>query len=100
MINAITNNIRTNNIKDTDIQIYDAEKCFDKLWAKECYNDIHDNDFISDKLSLLYNVNKDAQVAVKTTNGISKRIDISGTIMQGTVWDSVMCTSKIDTLGK
>ena len=41
MINAITNNIRTNNIKDTDIQIYDAEQCFDKLWAKECYNDIY-----------------------------------------------------------
>ena len=43
VINAITNNIRKNSIKDTDIQIYDAEKCFDKLWAQECYNDIYEN---------------------------------------------------------
>ena len=100
VINAITNNIRKNNIKDTDIQIYDAEKCFDKLWAKECYNDVYENGFQSDKLALLYNINKDAQVAVKTKNGISNRIAISDTIMQGTVWASLMCTSTIDTLGK
>ena len=57
VINAITNNIRKNNIKDTDIHIYDAEKCFDKLWAKECFNDLYDNGFQSDKLALLYTIN-------------------------------------------
>ena len=100
VINAITNNIRKNNTKDTDIQIYDAEKCFDKLWAQECYNDIYENGFKSDKLALLYNINKDAQVAIKTSNGISERITISNTIMQRTVWASLMCTSTMDTLEK
>ena len=58
------------------MQINVAEKCFNKLWAKECYNDIYDNRFKSDNLSLLYNV-----IAVKTATGISKRIDITETIM-------------------
>ena len=100
VINAITNNIRKNHIKDTDIHIYDAEKCFDKLWAKECFNDVYENGLKSDKLALLYNINKDAKVAIKTSNGISKRITIQDTIMQGTVWASLICTSTIDTLGK
>ena len=76
VINEVTNSIRKNNIKDTDIHIYDAEKCFDKLWAKECYNDVYENGFVSDKLALLYNINKDAEVAIKTYNGISERITI------------------------
>ena len=45
-------------------------------------------------------MNKTAQVAVKTQGGITKRIPISDTIMQGTVWGSLLCTSTVDTLGK
>ena len=85
MINAITNNIRKRKLKDTDIHICDAEKCFDKLWATECYNDVFDYSFKSDKLALLYNVNKNAKVAIKTESGITDRIHIHNTIMQGTV---------------
>ena len=44
---------------------------------------------------MLYNV-----IAVKTATGISKRIDITDTIMQGTIWGCLMCTSPMDTLGK
>ena len=34
LIKAILNNVKRRNLKDTDITIYDAEKCFDKLLAK------------------------------------------------------------------
>ena len=85
VMNAVLHNVRKRNLKDTDIQIYDAEKCFDKLWSKECFNDIFENGFNNDKFSLLYNVNKTAQVAVKTHGGITKRIPISDTIVHGTV---------------
>ena len=36
VLSAITNNIKKRNLKGTDVHIYDAEKCFDKLWASEC----------------------------------------------------------------
>ena len=100
VISAISHNIRKRNLRDTDIQIYDAEKCFDKLWAKECFNDVFENGFRNDKLALLYNVNKDAKVAIKTIGGVTNRISIRDTIMQGTVWGSLLCTSTIDKLGK
>ena len=100
VINAISNNIVKRKLKDTDVQIVDVEKCFDKLWASECYNDIFENGLKNYKLSLLYKVNKIAKVAVKTSTGITERISINNTIMQGTVWGSLLCTSSIDGLGK
>ena len=44
--------------------------------------------------------NLNAMVAVKTSNGMSKRINLSNVIMQGTVWGGLMCTSRMDKLGK
>ena len=35
VMNAILLNVRRRKLKGTDVQIFDAEKCFDKLWAKE-----------------------------------------------------------------
>ena len=73
--------MRRRNIKDTDIQIYNVEKCFDKLWANESYNDVYENNFQNDKLALLYNINRNAKVAIKTLSGITERITITDTIM-------------------
>ena len=100
VVNAITNSIVKRRLKGVDIQIYDAYKCFDKLWAKECFNDIFDNGFKNDKLPLLFKENIGAKVAIKTSNGITRRMDISEVIMQGTVWGSLFCTSTMDKLGK
>ena len=100
VINAVMNNVTKRRLKNTDVTIYDAEKCFDKLWAQECFNDVFDNGFKNDKLNLLYEENVNAQVAVKVNSGITKRVTISNNIMQGTVWGSLLCTCTIDKLGK
>ena len=100
VINAIVNNVRKRNLKGIDVTVYDVEKCFDKLWAKECLNDIYECGFQNDKLPLLYHENTNAKVAIKTSSGITRRIDISEIIMQGTVWGSLLCTGTMDKLGK
>ena len=100
VINAVLNNASKRRSKNIDIGIYDAEKCFDKLWAQECFNDVIEHGFKNDKLTLLYAANVNAQVAVKTRTGITKRITMNEIIMQGTVWGSLFCTFCIDQLGK
>ena len=100
VINAITNNIARRNLKDIDITGYDAEKCFDKFFAKECFNDIYENGFTNDKLPLLFKENMNAKVAVKTSKGTTRPFTISEVIMQGTVWASLFCTSTMDKLSK
>ena len=100
VINAVMNEIVKKKLKGIDIQVFDVYKCFDKLWAKECLNDLYENGFDNDKLPLLYEANVNAQVAVKTATGITKRTPVSDVVMQGTVWGSIMCTSTMDKLGK
>ena len=98
--NAILNSITRRKLKDIDIEVYDIEKCFDKLWAQECINDMVASGFKNDKLTLLYEENVNAKIAVKTKSGITKRINLSEIIMQGTVWGSLLCTNSMDKLGK
>ena len=100
VINAISNEAVKRKLKGIDMQIFDVYKCFDKLWAKECLNDLYECGFTNDKLPLLYKENVDAQVAIKTASGITRRTSVSDVVMQGTVWGSLMCTSTMDKLGK
>ena len=67
---------------------------------EECINDLFETGFDNDKLSILYLENQNAEIAVKTPNGITERKSISNIIMQGTVWGSLCCTTTMDKLGK
>ena len=48
------------------------------------------------KLSVLFAINKNAEVAIKTSHGMTKRVNIPNIIMQGTVWGSMFCTTTIN----
>ena len=48
-----------------DVQVFDVEKCFDSLWVQECFNTLYENGFKNDKLVLLYEETKNAQIAIK-----------------------------------
>ena len=56
--------------------------------------------FNNDKLPLLFLENQNAQVAVKTPNGLSPRVNIQNIVMQGSVWGSLFCTTTMDKLGQ
>ena len=100
MLNAITNNVTKGKGEPCDIAAYDAEKCFDSLWAQECINDIWDAGCRDYKLPLLHLENQIAQVVVKTPGGNSEPNTIKNVIMQGGVMGSILCTSTMDKLGK
>ena len=100
VINAITNSVVNGNEEAVDLQVYDVEKCFDSLWVQECMNDAFEAGLNNDKLPLLFLENLNAQIAVKSFNGKSKRINIKNIIMQGSVWGSLLCTTTMDKLGK
>ena len=97
---AILNSIKSGHEEACDVSIYDVEKCFDSLWNKDCLNDMWDAGCQDDKLNLLAEGNKIASVAVKSSEGITKRFTISNIIMQGTVNSGLFCTSTMDKLAK
>ena len=100
VLNAIINSVIKGKEDPVDLEIFDIEKCFDGLWLEECINDIFEAGVDNDKLPLLYLENKNANIAVKTQEGKSDRVNIKNIIMQGTVWGSLLCTGTMDKLGQ
>ena len=100
VLNAVINSIKAGKEEACDITLYDVEKCFDALWAQECINTLYECGLNNDKLGILYEETKHANIAIKTAMGITERVDIENLIMQGTVFGSIICTSVIDKLAK
>ena len=100
VIGAITNSVINGDSRPIQIQIMDIKTCFDKLWLEASINSLYENGLKSDKLNLLYIENKNANVAVKVNNKVSKRFPVKNVVMQGSVWGGLKCTSQMDTLNK
>ena len=100
VLNVIFNSNKNRHEEAVDIQIYDVEQCFDSLWLEEVITSLYEAGFLNDKLPLLFLENRNAQVAVKTSGGISNRVNIKKIIMQGSVWGSLCCVALMDKLGK
>ena len=100
VLNSINNSVVNGTEAPIDIQLFDVEKCFDSLWVEECINDVFEAGLTNDKLNLLYLENQNANIAIKTQQGKSKRKSIQNVIMQGTIWGSLLCTSTMEKLGK
>ena len=100
VINAIMNENKNSSKEALDINVYDVAKCFDSLWLSECINDLYETGMKNDKLNLLYEANKSASIAIKTSSGETERFSIKDTVMQGTVWGGLLCTTTMDKLCK
>ena len=86
-----------------DIGIYDIEKAFDGLWLDDVMNDIYDTlppEQRDDKLSLIYESNKNNLVAVKTPVGLTERTNIKKIVTQGGTFGPIECSNSIDKIGK
>ena len=101
VINSILFEVSENKNINIDIEIYDIEKCFDKMWASETANDMFKAGLNDDKFVLVANSNRECQVAVKTPWGsLTERKTFRDIEMQGGVLTPLKCSVQIDTLGK
>ena len=74
VINGIINDVLSSNKKTpVDIQIMDYKQCFDSMWLEETMNDLFEAGVTDDNLAILYEANKEVNVAVKTPVGITVR---------------------------
>lgn len=76
VVNAILNSVKKGSEELVDLCTYDVEKCFDALWSYECINDLFEAGLRNDKLALLFEMNQIAQIAIKTSQGMTERVTI------------------------
>ena len=89
LVAILDNNRRLS--QKTFLVLADAEKCFDKLWLKDCLIDLQEAGMREKEIKLLYNMNKAAKITVLTPAGKTKEIDVSEIVKQGTIFGPIMC---------
>ena len=103
IVYAVINSVINGKAEPVDIQIYDVEKCFDGLWLKDCMLDLCENlpqNERDDKMSLLYRMNTDNQVAINTALGQTERVNMPEIVMQGGKWGPLKCSNTMDKIGQ
>ena len=81
----------------------DLEKCFDKLWLKDCMVDLWKAGVSAQEVMLVYNMNKKASITVDTPYGMTTEFIAQEVVRQGTIWGPTLCansTDKINKIGK
>ena len=63
-------------------------------------NDLYSAGLDDDKFALLYNVNRNVNIAVKTPVGKTERQNIKNVITQGDVFSQIFCSKQVDTFGQ
>ena len=71
--------------KELWLTFYGIEKCFDRLWLEDSINSLWEIDVKDDTLSLIYYLNKKANVVVKTPFGEIDPLSFMNIVKQGTV---------------
>ena len=103
IVYSVMNSVLNGNDEPVDIQIYDVMKCFDALWLEDSMIDLYETlppEARDDKLSLVYLMNKDNYVAVKTAMGLTERVNLQNIVMQGGKWGPLKCSNTIDKIAK
>ena len=81
-------------------QIYDYAQMFDSINLQEAISDIYDCGFTDDMLPLVYHANKEFQMAVNTPHGLTDRITVRNTVLQGDTFGSILASVQVNNIGK
>ena len=100
IINAIIEKQRQSH-KNTYLLFADSEKCFDKLWLKDCLIDMEEIGYNRNDIKILHEMNKKAEIIVDTTLGQTESISIKEIVKQGSIFGPIMCcatTSRVNNI--
>ena len=71
--------------KSVHITTYDFEQAFDSLWLEDCILSLRKLGVSDDILQLIFNLNKQAVIRVKTPYGLTPTAVVNDTVQQGRV---------------
>ena len=89
--------------KDLYIIFGDLEKCFDKLYLKDCILELVEAGMPVEEAMFVYEMNKEITAVVDTPHGITAEFLIEEAVRQGTIFGTTMCgvsTNRINKMGQ
>ena len=98
LVDVLQRNKRLN--RKTYLVFGDAVKCFDKLWLRDCLLELYKAGVPPQDIEMLYSMNKEASVTVRTPVGESKPFTCEEIVKQGTVWGPELCCISTDGINR
>ena len=80
------------------LQIYDYRQMFDAIGLEEAISDAFDVGMDDDNLSLIYDANKEIQMAINTPSGLTERQILKNVVLQGDTWGSLLASIQVDNI--
>ena len=75
------------------LTLYDYQTCFDSLWLEDCLVSLWNLGVDDEMLPLIYKLNEDCQVEIKTPYGKTETFQCPRIVKQGTVLGGSLCGS-------
>ena len=98
LVDVLQRNKRLN--RKTYLVFGDAVKCFDKLWLRDCLLELYKAGVPPQDIEMLYSMNKEASVTVRTPVGESRPFTCEEIVKQGTVWGPELCCISTDGINR
>ena len=86
--------------EDGYLMFADLEKCFDKLWLRDCIKEICEAGMPIPEAFYILNMNRDITAIVDTPFGISEPFHAKEIVRQGTIWGPQLCSVSTDRINK
>ena len=71
---------------------------FDAIGLEEAISDAFDVGMDDDNLSLIYDANKEIQMAINTPSGLTERQILKNVVLQGDTWGSLLASIQVDNI--
>ncbi len=78
------------------IVFYDLEKCFDRLWLKDCMIDLWESGVRGTLWQMIYELNSVSKVVVRTPLGPTDEFCANQIVKQGTILAARVCANTVD----
>ena len=89
--------IKSKRTKPVLLQNYPYAQMFDSINLQKAINDVFDTGLIDDNLCLVYEANKEVNMAVNTPSGLSERQVIKNCVLHGDTFGSILASVQVDT---
>ena len=101
IINGIIHDVlRSRKNNPVLLQIYDYSQMFDSINLKQAISDIYEAGLKNDKLSLIFEANKEIFMSVNTPAGLTDRQLLENIVLQGDTWGSLLASVLVDSIGQ
>ena len=85
---------------EVDLLVLDYKQCFDSLYANSVALDLYDSGIQDNHLNLIHEADKSHSIGVNTPCGMTERVEVNDSVLQGECLGPLKCSNSVDKIGK